>query len=260
MAAGDLDPATPPAPAPGDVVAAPDFVGVGVQKAGTTWWYDTIAAHRSVHGPARRPKELHFFDRFWGEPFGADDIVAYRRWFARPAGQLAGEWTPRYLHDWWVPPMLAAAAPATRVLVLLRDPVERYLSGVAHELSSRGRSDPAIPGDALRRSCYAAQLERLLAAFPADQVLVQQFERCVDQPRLERSRAWDFLGLEPDLAAPVPAATNVTSGLRPEMSGAVLEALERELSADLHRLVRMQFDIDPARWPSAERLLGEGSG
>ena len=30
---------TPPAPGPGEEVGAPDFVGIGVQKAGTTWWY-----------------------------------------------------------------------------------------------------------------------------------------------------------------------------------------------------------------------------
>jgi hypothetical protein len=152
--------------------------------------------------------------------------------------------------------MLAIAAPATRVLVLLRDPLERYLSGVAHELSSRGRRDPAIPGDALRRSCYAAQLERLAASFPSDQVLVQQFERCVARPVEERARAWEFLGLEPDPAAPVPTATNVTSGPRPDLSDVVRSELERELAADLRKLAAMPFELDLARWPSASRLVG----
>ena len=33
-----------PQPRPGDVTAPPTFVGVGVQKAGTSWWHDLIEA------------------------------------------------------------------------------------------------------------------------------------------------------------------------------------------------------------------------
>ncbi len=238
------------------MASAPDFVGLGVQKAGTTWWYDALAAHRCIHHAVGRPKELHFFDRFWGQPFGARDVSTYHRWFARPPGHLAGEWTPRYLHDWWAPALVAEAAPSARFLVLLRDPVDRYLSGVAHELRSRGRRDPAIPGDALRRSCYADQLERLLTVVPAERVVVQQFESCVARPGPERDRVWAAIGLEPDRSAPIPPAQNVTSGERPHLPAAVAAQVDAELSRDLERLLAMPFELDPAWWPSAVRLLG----
>ena len=37
----------------------------------------------------------------------------------------------RYMHDYWSVPLLAEAAPDTKVLAILRDPVERYRSGAA---------------------------------------------------------------------------------------------------------------------------------
>jgi hypothetical protein len=255
VGAADLDPTAPPATPLGWVSAPPDFVGLGVQKAGTTWWYDTLSAHPQVHHPEGRPKELHFFDRFWGEACSAADIATYHRWFARPPGTVAGEWTPRYLHDWWSPPLVVAAAPAARLLVLLRDPLERYRSGVAHELRSRGRRDPAIPGDALRRSCYGAQLERLLELVPADRILVQQFERCVEQPERERAVTWDWLGLDAGVDAPIPPATNVTASPAPSLPDAALVAAARELSADLRVLMSLPFELDLDRWPSSQRLL-----
>ena len=36
---------TPPALLPGESVGPPDFVGVGFQKAGTSWWYELVVDH-----------------------------------------------------------------------------------------------------------------------------------------------------------------------------------------------------------------------
>src|SRR6516162_10204326 len=55
---------TPPELRPGEVTGAPDFVGIGVQKAGTTWWYSLLAAHPDVSSRLDIHKERHFFDRF----------------------------------------------------------------------------------------------------------------------------------------------------------------------------------------------------
>ena len=33
--------------------------------------------------------------------------------------------------DFWTPPMLRVAAPEARLLVLLRDPLDRFVSGLA---------------------------------------------------------------------------------------------------------------------------------
>lgn len=251
MGADELEPDRPPEPMAGDVVAAPDFVGIGVQKAGTTWWYDLIAEHPGVWHRPGRPKELHYFDRFWAEPLEQRHVQTYHRWFARPEGQLAGEWTPRYLHDWWVPSLLFGdAAPAAKALVLLRDPFERYRSGVAHELRSRRRRDPAIAGDALARSCYAAQLERLHEVIDPAQVLVLQFERCVRDPAAQLRRTYEFLGLDPSFEpAELERPRNVTDEVVPELSEHARAQLGERLAADLDRLFELVPELDPQLWP-----------
>ena len=55
-----LPPRAPACP-PGTTVGPPDFVGVGVSKCGTSWWFSLILAHPDVHGPVK--KELLYFNR-----------------------------------------------------------------------------------------------------------------------------------------------------------------------------------------------------
>ena len=42
----------------------PDFIGVGAQRSGTTWWFGTMLGHPQIAPPRERKKELHFFNRF----------------------------------------------------------------------------------------------------------------------------------------------------------------------------------------------------
>ena len=102
---------TPPRAEPGEVTGPPDFVGIGVQKAGTTWWYDAVCAHPDVFSRADIHKERHFFGRYATRPFGPQECSLYHEWFPRPSGRLTGEWTPDYIHLPWVPALLARAAP-----------------------------------------------------------------------------------------------------------------------------------------------------
>ena len=112
------------------------FVGVGAQKAGTSWWNALICLHPAVHRAGGQPKELHYFDRAWEDGFSEADRLRYWRYFPRPEGGVSGEWTPGYLIDFWTPELLARAAPDTRVLILLRDPLERFRSGLTHQLAT----------------------------------------------------------------------------------------------------------------------------
>ncbi len=43
----------------------PDFVGIGAQKAGTTWLYHNLRAHPEIWMPPR--KEIHYFNRMGEE-------------------------------------------------------------------------------------------------------------------------------------------------------------------------------------------------
>ncbi|MEO7119075.1 MAG: sulfotransferase, partial [Candidatus Limnocylindrales bacterium] len=170
-------PGAPPATPSGWVTAAPDFVGIGAQKAGTSWWSALIHEHPDVHRAGSQPKELHFFDAFWETPFADLDSARYARYFPRPPGGRAGEWTPGYMIDFWTPALIAKSAPEAKILVLLRDPVERYRSSMVHtsEMSRSSLSRLDAMG-AFQRGLYSQQLRRVFAAFPRDRVLILQYE------------------------------------------------------------------------------------
>ena len=135
----------------GPVVAAqtavpPDFIGVGAQKCGTSWWYSLVAEHPMVHDPAGFNKEARFFC----QP-GPFDLAAYHALFARPSGRIAGEWTPDYLGavlDRW-----SCCRSTAR-----EDPVSRARSGPPLRLASTPadvrRADPPASAskDVSRRS------------------------------------------------------------------------------------------------------------
>ena len=248
---------TPPALAPGHRTGPPDFVGIGVQKAGTTWWYERIVAHPGVFAPAGVHKERHYFDRFGARPMGAADAAGYHGWFPRPAGLLTGEWTPDYFTFPWVPRLLARAAPDARLLLLLRDPVERFRSGLAHHTRMGQPVDGAAMADAVQRGRYHAALVTWLEHVDAARLLVLQHERCVLDPDGEMARTLVHLGLAPTdatmsasarprLPDPMPPAGRA----RQELGDQVVDALVQLYEPDVVALTRAVGDLDVALWPN----------
>jgi hypothetical protein len=231
----------------------PDFVGLGVQKAGTTWWYDLITRHPGVSHRGR-PKELNFLSSFWERPFGAEDAARYARYFTRPRGKLAGEWAPGYLYHFWAVPALTVAAPQARLLVLLRDPVERYRSGLLVN-AELWTLDATQSNDAFQRGLYASQLARLYRYFPPEQVLVLQYERCITETRSELARTYRFLGL--DDAFEPDDATRPVNPTRFEKMPLAVEP-RRELVAayepEVERLCELTSDVDVSLWPNFRHL------
>jgi hypothetical protein len=188
-------PFEPPPPLDGQFIGPPDYVGVAAEKSGTTWWYRLLVSHPEIVGVPR--KELHYFQHHWDADFDAQLIAAYHRYFPRTEGQLAGEWTPRYAVDPWTPGRLAASAPNARLLVMLRDPVDRFRSGATHELHRFGIVQTRMLVENFERGRYASQINRLLQYFPEEQILVLQFEACLRDPAGEYRRTLQFLGVDP---------------------------------------------------------------
>ncbi len=246
----DLAPKRPPTCQPGYVTGPPDFVGVGVQKAGTSWWYALIATHPGVEYVPGKRKELHYFDNAWQQA-GPDLAQRYGDFFPRQPGKLIGEWTPRYLTDFWVPHLLAKAAPRARILVMLRDPVERFESAVAHELSAGGRIRPMLAAEAASRGFYHQHMTRLLHHFPREQVLVLQYERCRDEAAREVARTYEFLGLDPSFAPPrLSERVNAPKGrVRRPLSAEDRAELTASYAEDVERLAAEFPDIDLRLWP-----------
>src|SRR5215510_12521548 len=244
----ELEQRRPPSCPDGWTTGPPSFVGVGTQRSGTTWWYELIASHPDVH--AGTAKELRFFDRYWGREFGPADVDAYARRFPRPPAMQVGEWSPGYMSHFWIPSLLRRAAPDAKVLVILRDPVERYRSGLALQSETR-RATQATASAAFRLGCYATHLEQLYASCPREEVLVLLHEQCVLDPKREIARTFAFLGLDDsyipvDLSSPRNQSKTTKSTLPAHERDSIVQAYQGEVD----RLADLVPDFDRTLWPN----------
>jgi len=239
-------------------------VGIGAQRCGTSWWYDSV---RRNPGIQRSPlgKEVHYFDRFWrgDEP---DDIAGeYASLFPRRPGHIVGEWTPRYMADHWAVRLLRKAAPSARLLVMLRDPISRYRSAVARlERKAEERGGRVLlpqVNDAVWRGFYFEQLRHVFDLFPRDQVLVLQFERCVSDPVTEMQRTCRFLGMDPPEEFPERLMEHKQAGRQTRgLMQDVTEELAARYREDSLRLAELCPEIDLSLWPSTSvPLPGAGA-
>ena len=212
-----------------------NFVIVGVQKGGTTALFDYLADYPDVVLPdfERVPevmhahKELHFFDDDrldWDRP----DYAAYHARFTDPAGRPCGEATPIYAY--WPSSLerIAAYNPAMKLVMVLRDPVQRawshwrmeYARGVETQpfawciRQGRRRLLDAEPWGHHRefsyveRGFYGEQLEALFGLFPRGQVLVLRAEDLNHEPAEVLAKLREFLALPPRVA-PEPRQAHV---------------------------------------------------
>ena len=245
----------PPQCHPNELPGPPDFVGIGVQKAGTSWWFDLLTRHPAVY---HRPyvdvdKERHFFSHHAVTQFTDEDAVAYANWFPRFPGTVTGEWTPDYFYYAWVPEMLNLAAPNARLLLLLRDPVERFVSGISHlnRINEGSLPEGDIVQDAFARGLYGAQLQRWFQHIPPERILILQYEQCVRDTSKELARTFSFLGI--DESVTIPNSGEVINPSLQEKSRLPSDVKERFVdlySQDADLLASLAPDLDLSLWSS----------
>ena len=135
----------------------PHFLIIGAAKAGSTSLLRFLAAQPDVRVPA--VEEVHFFDtRFHLGPWW------YRSHFPRrwERSTISGESSPYYLFHPLVPQRARKGVPGVKLIVLVRDPVERAYSDWSHRVR-KGEEDLSFE-DALAREAEVlpAETERLL--------------------------------------------------------------------------------------------------
>jgi hypothetical protein len=244
----------PPTCPPGWRIGPPDFIGIGAQKAGTSWWSALLHLHPDVSRSGGRPKELHFFDQFWERAWADDQADQYARYFPRPEGAAAGEWTPAYMVDFWTPDLIARAAPDARLLALLRDPIDRFRSGVTHtKTGSRTALEARDAHGAFRRGLYAQQLRRVFDALPRERVLVLQYEACRGDPARWLTHTFRFLGLRDIKIDPAhfTREVNPTTSRKVDLTPHERDALASAYADDLDELAALLPDLDLSLWPTA---------
>jgi len=149
----------------------PTFLISGAQRCGTTSMYKTLIQHPQVL-PAVLHKGVHYFDTSFGRGLdwyrGHFPTRAAARRVAEAVGVpdgrvITGESSPYYMFHPMAGRRIAATLPDARLIILLRDPVERAYSAFTHE-SARGFEDePFETALALEESRLAGEEERLIA-------------------------------------------------------------------------------------------------
>jgi hypothetical protein len=196
-------------------------------------------------------KERHYFSHFAIEPFDLRDADEYQKWFPRTQGNITGEWTPDYAYFSWVPEMLKASAPDAKLLVLLRDPVERFVSGARHlsRMNEGALPDGDIFQEVFARGLYGSQLRRWLEHFPRSQLHVLIYEDCVETPNKELNGTFEFLELEPwNCKDAHTRIVNPSLGDRIQVLPIVKDRIRELYREDVALLSTLLPEVDLTRW------------
>ena len=190
------------APAAG---ALPNLIVIGAQKCGTSVLHYYLSLHPEVS--MSKPKELNFFieERNW--PRGVD---WYKRHFDANA-HVRGEASPNYTafpqHE-GVPERMHSVVPDAKLIYFIRDPLERIAAHWVHNYAKRREKGTLAetlvhPNTSyVTRSLYAMQLERFLAVYPKDQILVMQQSELRYDRMASLRRVFEFVGVDPDFNHP----------------------------------------------------------
>jgi hypothetical protein len=177
----------------------PTFIGIGAQKCASTWIYQILRDHPRIG--VSEHKEIDFFSYRFDAGY-----QWYERRFEHCSGRPAfGEVSPSYFHEPAVPGRVAAYAPDAKIIVSLRDPVERALSNHRHEVRLGRFSGPDMSFEAglannpgyEEQGRYATHLGRWLECFDRDRILVLFHEDIERSPMDAAARVYEFLGVDP---------------------------------------------------------------
>ncbi|MBL7501187.1 sulfotransferase [Frankia sp. CNm7] len=218
-------------------MSLPDFLVIGVPKAGTTAMHAALSRHPELFLPA--VKEPKFFLSEGPPPArgGPGDAQTYQEHVWRradyealfdpaPAGALRGEATPFYLYDLDAQNRIKRLLPKAKLIVLLRNPVDRAHSNWTHLWAAGLESERdfvrACALEQSRREAgwahfwhyvsqgrYGAQLAHLLGLFSRDQVLLLRYRELREEPVATLDKVCDFLGVATGLLERAPSE-NVT--------------------------------------------------
>lgn len=218
----------------------PDFLIIGAQRAGTTSLYHYLCLHPQIMAPAT--KELHWFHAGPAKSDGYHTGHRSQQWYERQlrpsknfldyfhlrSKKLTFEATPEYIFHPLIAENVGRLYPAMKIIVLLRDPLERAVSQYYHEkkhgfidtnlciedyfAGDRARAaieEPKLINDheyyshsyehhcPISRSNYGKQLDRWMRVFPRQQILIARSEEMFHDPFPVLNTVCSFLAIKP---------------------------------------------------------------
>ncbi len=266
-----------------DLARFPDFLIIGPQRTGTTWLHANLRLHPQVM--LSEPKEILFFNRLKepGHPkFQSNQLAWYLQFFREPLWRRAAKTAHCVWHyRRWYRPMVRGEASASyaaldgdvideivalnpniRVMLMIRDPVERAWSHAKKDLV-RNRKRKFDDVDAaefrafftdpyqVRCAQYVRNFDRWSERLPAGHVFVGVFDDIASRPEALLREAMNFLGIDPDeklIGALAREEVNPTARSRiPDVHREFLEDLFRDDRAALRDRFGLSWEVAESR-------------
>ncbi|USR90292.1 tetratricopeptide repeat protein [Phormidium yuhuli AB48] len=187
-----------------------DFIILGAQKAGTSSLYAYMAHHPDIV-PALR-KEVEFWS--WKFYRGLDWYFAHFPQIPEGSHLQTGEACPGYLDFYETAERLREALPNIKLIILLRNPVDRAIShyhhwvrrnqeslgleeaieAKFHEIEEKGRVW-RIHSNYIARGVYVEFIKHWFSIFPREQFLILKSEDFYENPGQSLDKVYEFIGL-----------------------------------------------------------------
>lgn len=184
-----------------------DFVGIGAEKAGTTWVADCLREHPEVNVP--KVKEIFFFNDY--DPhFLSIKNYRYSRglsWYARQfnggtKGKKVGEVSPTYLYSRVAAERIKKDFPQGKIIVVLREPVARAFSQYIHDKRLGVIKDITFDETVrmyrnyLEKGYYSKYLKNYFEIFGRENVFILFHEDLLGKPKKCVKDLYNFLGIK----------------------------------------------------------------
>ena len=189
----------------------PNFFIVGAPRAGTTSLWEYLKNTKGVYmSPIKEPN-------YFSVSVNSDLLILrvirdkkkYLELFKDVNDEIAiGEATPLYLWDPKTPKLIHDRIPKAKIIILLRDPIERAYSHFlklasygteSHPLSESIKkalkAPPDYSGRVVEGGLYYEQVKRYLDIFGKDLVRIYIYEEFVKDPRHYVKEMLEFLGV-----------------------------------------------------------------
>lgn len=227
-------------------MSSPAWLGIGAQRSGTTWFTDLLCQHPSVDLGTNGKKEQQLLHKVADGRIPESDFLDLF-----PAdGLRRGEWTPQYLRHASAPATAARLVPDAPILVLLRDPVERFRSSM-RLAATRGKSWPyPVPITVQTWSgFYADQLEAWARFVGRERMHVMIHEEIRKDAQAAVDTVWKLMGLEPVPLAEVARESSSSSQAEWDWTPGLKESLQVMYRPQAERLSR-DWGLDVSGWRS----------
>ena len=212
------------------------FVGIGAPKCGSTWLFYALGQHPNIC--LSEPKEINYFnknDSGWDHINGTDVFPSNNPnyandfdWYAShykhcSVNSLKGEFSPQYIYDEEAPSRIHQNFPKVKLLVCLRNPVDRayseynlhlrtnstiqsfetYVEKELAEINDKSKNIEIEKGKNkdnekkyLEKGFYFEQLKPWFELFPKEKILILSTEKFGENANDVFNSIFEFLDLK----------------------------------------------------------------